>query len=111
MVFPNVKAIAAIGASILLACAFTLRYEKILPKQPEPWKLGYWLWAGDRPVASPYTPQILYVQVQGEQWPKGLPQAQSYIAVRRIEPNQELTPGLASRLSQEYRALQHDSEM
>jgi uncharacterized protein DUF3142 len=61
-------------------------------------------------MASRYIPQILYVQVQSDRWPEGLPQAESYVALRRIEPNRELTPELADRLAQEYRALQHASE-
>jgi len=110
MMFSNVRGIAAVAASILLACAFTFRHENILPKQHEPWKLGYWIWAGDKAIASRYAPQILYVQVQSDQWPEGLPRAESYVAVRRLEPKQELTRGLAGRLAQEYRALRHDPE-
>jgi hypothetical protein len=74
MMFPNVKTLAAVGASILLACAFTFRHENIRPKQLEPWKVGYWIWAGDTAIASRYLPQILYVQVQSDRWPDGLPQ-------------------------------------
>src|SRR5262249_47128908 len=103
-----VKGTAAAAAAMLLACAFTFHHEKIPPKQYEPWRLGYWIWEGNKAVTSLYTPQILYVQVQSDRWPQGLPEAERYLAVRRIEPEQELTPGLARRLAKAYRTLQHD---
>jgi hypothetical protein len=100
-----VKEFAAAVVLMLLACVFGFRHGNPLPRQPQQWKLGYWIWAGDKPVSWRGRPQILYVQVAGNQWPRELPEAESYIAVRRIEPAQELSSELAKHVAEDYRAL------
>lgn len=104
MALRNSKEIAAIGLLVFLAAALWFRHKNLPPKQAEEWKVGYWIWAGERPIPSSRRPQVLYVQVQGDQWPRGLPDAESYIIVRRLEPAEELTPQLALQLAQDYQS-------
>ncbi len=81
-----------------------------VPARPtEPWKTGFWLWAGDRPAQSSYAPEILYVNVAGTRWPDALPAAGEYVIVFRIESYAALTPVLADSLVERFEALQRSA--
>ena len=75
------------------------------PKLREPWKTGFWIWAGEQPASTGFEAQIVYVEAPGNQWPHDLPVADQYIVVKRIEPGPELTSETASSLVESYKAL------
>jgi hypothetical protein len=75
----------------------------------EPWKTGYWIWAGEPPASSRFKPEILYVEAPGRSWPHDLPAAGEYVVVRRIELSRALTEETASSLVEDYKALTEDA--
>src|SRR5579863_6302329 len=67
------------AAGVLAFAGLASRSTHAIPaKLKEPWKTGYWVWAGDAPVAATFTPQILYVEAPATRWPRNLPQAEQY---------------------------------
>jgi hypothetical protein len=100
------RPITILGAiTLAIAAAFILYQRPSPPKQKAPWKIGFWIWSGAAPATASIKPDILYVQAQGRDWPRKLPDAEEYMAVRRIEPNFELTKAAAAALAQDFKAL------
>src|SRR5437773_4829361 len=92
---------------VLLGLGFNSS-SNISQKQIQPWKIGYWIWAGEPAAFAAQKTNILYVQVQGAHWPQDLPAADEYIVVHRIESNTELTWQAASKLVKDYDALRQE---
>ena len=97
-----------ISTVLLIGLVLALRSNaRVTVKIPEPWKTGYWIWAGEAPMPASLKPQILYVQAQGTSWPGNLPDADEYVVVRRIDlqHGQELSRQAASKIAEDYRIL------
>jgi len=98
----------AVLAGVVLTVAglsFNVNHA-VTPK--EPWKTGYWIWQGDEPVAAGFKVGVLYVEA-GRRWPHHLPDADEYVAVRRIEAGEELTARGAAALAEDFKALIADA--
>ena len=78
-------------------------------KTPEPWRSGFWVWAGDAPARATFQPEILYVEASGNRWPRNLPAAQEYRVVQRIEPSVHLSSTAAVAIAERYQKLAADA--
>jgi hypothetical protein len=97
-------------AGVLALAGLAFRSTNAIPsKTREPWKTGYWVWAGDAPVSAGFTPEIVYVEAPGTRWPRNLPRAGQYVVVQRIEPATPLTPAAAAAIAEHYRTLVADA--
>ena len=97
-------------AGVLMAAVLALHSNNASPSKPkEPWKTGYWIWAGEPPASTGFESQILYVEAPGNRWPHDLPVSEQYVVVKRIEPGPELTSETASSLVESYNALTEDA--
>jgi hypothetical protein len=101
--------LAAVAGVLALASVAHRSREAIPSKTREPWKTGYWVWAGDAPVSAEFTPEILYVDAPATRWPRQLPQARQYVIVQRIEPATPLTPVAAAAIVEHFRTLVADA--
>src|SRR4051812_44018718 len=96
----------AIIAVLLTATGFIVNSKNtITPKPFETWKTGYWIWAGETPARSAFRPEVVYVQTQGDIWPRDVPRADEYIAVRRFEIGVELSRETASQIARDFERL------
>ena len=90
-----------------LALGITPRNSPV--KAPQPWKTGFWIWAGSTPATAELRASVLYVQILGNHWPRGLPAADEYFVVRRLDPNANLTRALAAEIVEHYARLVSDA--
>ena len=95
---------------ILAAGGSASRATHVVNGKPhQPWKTGYWVWAGESPAPAGFMPDILYVETPPGRWPRGLPPAYEYVVVRRIEADVPLTPAVAAAVVDDYKALVADA--
>jgi hypothetical protein len=100
-------ALAGVLASIgLAACSVPHQSPH---KSPEPWRSGFWVWAGDAPATATFQPEILYVEASGDRWPQNLPAAREYRVVQRIEPSVHLSSNAAIAIAERYQTLTADA--
>ena len=98
------------AAGVLALAGLAFRSTNAIPsKTREPWKTGYWVWAGDAPASARFTPEILYVEAPATRWPRHLPRAEQYVIVQRIEPATPLTLVAAAAIAEHYRTLVADA--
>jgi uncharacterized protein DUF3142 len=103
------------GLLVLVVCVLPLssiasRSTHAISSRPrQPWKTGYWVWAGESPASARFTPDILYVEVPARRWPHNLPPAAEYIVVQRIETATPLTSALTATITAHYDALVTDA--
>lgn len=96
---------ARIGAALAIGVLLFYSTRGVSGKPKEQWKTGYWVWAGEPLAASGFQPDVLYVEVKGENWPDGVPNAESYVVVRRFEPQMRLSRETAVALARSYKQI------
>ena len=97
-------------AGLFAAAGSASRATNVASGKPhQPWKTGYWVWAGESPAQAGFMPDILYVETPPRRWPRGLPPAYEYVAVRRMETDLPLTPAVAAAVVDDYKALVADA--
>jgi hypothetical protein len=102
---------SAVGIAGALAVFFLAFHASSAarPRAAEDWKTGFWIWAGEPPVAAGIKADILYVETPGRRWPRDLPDADEYVVVRRIDPSTALTEHTAAALANDFAALIEDA--